>query len=154
LPALRGVDRTWVNRRLRPRRWDIIVYRFPEDRSVNYAHRLIGLPGERIELRDGRVTINGQVIEKPSHLWYLNYCNSPSPGESGWGGEGNPITLGADEYYVLGDFSARSRDSRVWERGAPGHPPYAVPASDVVGVVTQIYWPPERWRVFERVGGD
>ena len=46
---------------------------------------------------------------------------------------------------MLGDFSA-GMDSRSG-RGAPGHPPYAVPESYLIGVVTHIYWPPSRWRV-------
>ena len=72
-------------------------------------------------------------------------------GPVGWGCEDNAVVLGLDEYFVLGDFSARSKDSRLWQDGAPGHLPYAVPSDHIIGVVTQIYWPPERWRVFERV---
>jgi hypothetical protein len=55
--------------------------------------------------------------------------------------------LGEDEYFVLGDFSAMSKDSRLWGEGAPGHHPFAVPESHLRGVVTHIYWPPDRWRI-------
>ena len=58
-----------------------------------------------------------------------------------------PAKLGDDEYFVLGDFSPQAKDSRLWREGAPGHTPYAVPASHIRGVVTHIYWPPKRWRI-------
>lgn len=64
-----------------------------------------------------------------------------------WGSEAKPAKLGPDEYFVLGDFSAKAKDSRLWEKGTPGHPPYAVPVSHIIGVVTHIYWPPDRCRV-------
>jgi hypothetical protein len=63
------------------------------------------------------------------------------------GTKDRPAVLADDEYFVLGDFSAQSSDSRWWYEGAPGHNPYAVPRSHVRGVVTHIYWPPQRWRV-------
>jgi hypothetical protein len=49
---------------------------------------------------------------------------------------------------VLGDFVAQSSDSRFWETGAHGHPPYAVPAENISGVVIHIYWPISRWASF------
>jgi len=57
----------------------------------------------------------------------------------------HPATLATDEYFVLGDFSENSEDSRFWTRGAPNHHPYAVPESYVEGVATHIIWPPDRW---------
>ena len=64
-----------------------------------------------------------------------------------WRAPDRPAKLGADEYFVLGDFSQQAADSRLWETGAPGHPTYAVPQSYLIGVVTHIYWPPSRWRI-------
>ncbi|MEX0793250.1 MAG: S26 family signal peptidase, partial [Pirellulaceae bacterium] len=60
----------------------------------------------------------------------------------------SPAELGPDEYFMLGDFSCQSLDSRSWERGAEGHPSYAVPESHLIGVVTHTYWPVNRWRSF------
>ncbi len=140
-------DRIIVNKFLSPRRWDVISFRFPEDPTTVYCHRLVGLPGETVTIRDGAVWIDGQKQTPPAScqgVEYLDQLGSYAPPL--WGSEARPAKLGPDEYFVLGDFSARSRDSRLWEKGAPGHPPYAVPASYIVGVVTHIYWPPERCR--------
>jgi signal peptidase I len=130
---------------LEPRRWDLIVFRNPEDGSTVYVKRLVGLPGEEVAIRDGDVWIDGARAEKPKEIAGLVYAADVfSNGATEWG----PVTLRADEFFVLGDFSMRAKDSRLWIRGAPGHPPYAVPQSYLVGVVTHIYWPPSRWRVF------
>lgn len=146
--AIDPPDRFLVDRLSAPRRWDVVVFRYPEDPSVQYAKRLVGLPGEAVSIKDGAVWIDGRRQRPPPPIERLVYV--PEPGvdparppedlpERSW-------TLGPDEYFVLGDFSLRSKDSRAWSRGAPGHPPFAVPRSHIAGVVTYIYWPPARWR--------
>jgi signal peptidase I len=137
-------DRIIALKPLAPRRWDLIVFRFPEEPSVIYVKRLIGLPGEEVAIRDGEVWINGQLERKPAEIAGLRYSGTPDGPRTEWG----PVTLGDDEYFVLGDFSRRAADARSWQIGAAGHPPYAVPESHLVGVVTHIYWPPSRWRIF------
>jgi signal peptidase I len=138
-------DRLVAAKFLRPRRWDLIVYRSPEEPSVQYVSRLVGLPGDEVAIRDGAVWIDGTVAQKPPEISALVYVAHPAAAEKTvWG----PVKLGRDEYVVLSDFSRRAKDSRFWETGAPGHPPYAVPQSYVSGVVTHIYWPPSRWRIF------
>ena len=142
---LYGGDRVLVCKVLKPRRWDLIVFRYPDDPSVPYVKRLVGLPGETLSIHDGGVWVQDKELQKPANLSGLTYVANPfRPQENIWG----PVTLAADESFVLGDFSARSKDSRLWEVGAPGHPPYAVPDTHLIGVVTHIYWPPSRWRVF------
>jgi signal peptidase I len=146
-----GGDRILVNKLLKPRRWDIIVFRFPGNPSQNYTKRLVGLPGEMLFIRDGAVWINGVRLEPPPEYAHLEYLTTiPAPGMvlPSWADESNPAKLGPDEFFVLGDFSINSADSRIWERGAPGHPHYAVPESHIIGVVTHIYWPISRWRTF------
>jgi signal peptidase I len=138
-------DRLISSKFLYPRRWDLIVYRNPEDPSTQYVHRLVGLPGERVAIEDGDVWINGVRATRPAGLSGLVYVASPiREEETTWG----PVSLDRGEYLVLGDFSRRAKDSRVCQTGAPGHPAYAVPASHIVGVVTHTYWPPSRWRIF------
>jgi signal peptidase I len=138
-------DRILVVKFLRPRRWDIVVFEFPGDPSVNYVKRLVGMPGEEISIRNGDVWINGETLPRPEDISQLVYESDPIMStDDRWG----PVTLADDEFFVLGDFSKKSYDSRLWNEGAPGHAPYAVPQSHMLGVVTHIYWPPSRWRIF------
>ncbi len=142
-------DRLVVNKLLCPKRWDIIVFRWPENAEINYCFRLIGLPGETVVIRNGSVWINGEKKTPPDCCKGIEYLDHIERWSGAlWGSEAQPARLGPDEYFVLGDFSSRSKDSRLWQQGAPGHPPYAVPSSHIIGVATHIYWPPERWRIF------
>jgi signal peptidase I len=144
-----GGDQILTSKLLKPRRWDLLVFRYPGDPSVNYAMRLVGLPGERLAIREGAVWINGAKVDPPASIRGIQYSATVTSHGRDISGPGSlPLTLGADEYYVLGDFVDESFDSRLWEKGAPGHPPYAVPESYIVGVVINIYWPPSRWKSF------
>jgi len=144
-----GRDRFVVVKFFRPRRWDLVVFRFPEDPSILYVKRLVGLPGEEITIKDGRVWADGEMLTPPDSLRGINYLSEiPHAHMELWGSPDHPAQLGDDEYFVLGDFPPRTKDSRLWDRGAPGHNPFAVPESYMCGVVTHIYWPPERWRTF------
>ena len=142
-----GADRVIVAKFLSPRRWDLVVFRYPEDPAVSYVMRLVGFPGEKIEVKDGKVWANGKMLTVPTSIRGINYVSELGgwPGEL-WGSPDRPAKLGDNEYFVLGDFSPRARDSRLWTEGAAGHPPFAVPESHLIGVVTHIYWPPSRWR--------
>ncbi len=146
-------DRLVVSKLIHPQRWDVIVFRYPENPEINYCFRLAGLPGETVVIRDGAVWINGEKQVLPDSYKGIEYLARLDDGVLGvptlWGSEDKPASLGPDEYFVLGDFSARAKDSRLWQQGAPGHPPYTVPGDYIVGVVTHIYWPPSRWRVFQ-----
>ena len=62
-PILQG-DRMLVDKISQPRRWDVFVFRFPKDRRVNYVKRLVGLPGETMEIADGGIFINGQRLKR------------------------------------------------------------------------------------------
>ena len=80
-----------------PRRGDIVAVRIA-GRSLVYVKRLIGLPGEEFELREGVLRVNGEPIEEP-------YVTKRVPWNIG------PVTLGADQYFVVGD----NRSMRVDE---------------------------------------
>jgi signal peptidase I len=141
-----GGDRIVVNKLLTPKRWDLIVFRFPGDPTQYYVKRLVGLPGEKLEIHDGAVWINGEKVDPPESIRGIRYSPTIESNGRVHSGPGSvPIELGQDEYFVLGDFGDQSADSRLWELGAPGYPPYAVPESHIVGVAINIYWPPSRW---------
>ena len=142
-------DRILICKLITPRRWDLIVFRYPGDPSVNYVKRLVGLPGERLAIRDGAVWINDEKMDPPASIAGIRYSPTiEAHGQVYLGPGSDPVELGPDEYFVLGDFVEQSADSRFWERGAPGYPPYAVPESHLVGVVINIYWPIDRWTSF------
>lgn len=140
-------DRVIVSKYVSPRRWDIVAFRVPDEPSVIYIKRLIGVPGETIVIRGGKVYANGVALKPPAELREIRFTEVlDNPDIQVYGSPDHPAMLGEDEYYVLGEFTDRSRDSRLWTTGADGHPPYAVPGENILGVVTQIYWPPERWK--------
>jgi signal peptidase I len=92
-----------------PQRGDIVILRDPEDSSQDFIKRVIGLPGERILIRGGHIYINGRMLVEP----YL-HLSSPWVTQANWPDNGNAVTLGPDEYFVMGDNRNNSSDSRVF----------------------------------------
>lgn len=142
-----GADRFLVWKFLEPQRWDLVTFRTPWNPEQKFVKRLVGLPGETVYVHDGAVWVNGERLEPPAALADLRYASDETAHAEN-GTKDNPAVLGDDEYFVLGDFSAQSMDSRAWREGAPGHNRYAVPQSHLVGVVTHLYWPPKRFQIF------
>ena len=109
----------------RPARGDLLLFRFPEDRSRVFIKRCIGLPGETVEIRDKQVFIDGRLIDEP----YVHFLNLMAPRES-WG----PALVPPNSYFVLGDGRDTSRDSRHWgfldQRDLLGRPAVLYWASD------------------------
>ena len=86
-----------------PKRYEIIVFPYAYKENTYYIKRIIGLPGETIQVIDGQVYINGEVLADEHYGKEVML----DPGIAG-----EPITLGADEYFVLGDNRNHSSDSR------------------------------------------
>ncbi len=84
-------------------RGDVVALRYPKDESKSFVQRIIGLPGERIEMREGRVVINDKPIEEP-------YVVESNRSKDSWG----PMTVAAGQYFVMGDNRRNSLDSRTW----------------------------------------
>jgi signal peptidase I len=150
LPKVRaGGDRILVCKLLAPKRWDVAVFHYPAEPSFKYVQRIVGMPGEKLEIREGAVWIDGKKLDPPESIRGIHYSPTIESHGRTYSGPGSvPVELGPDEYFTLGDFADASSDSRLWENGAPGHPSYAVPESNIVGVVINIYWPPGRWTSF------
>ena len=112
-PVLQNGDVVLVNRIVynasRPKRGDIIVFK-PKgnENSHYYIKRIIGLPGETVQIVDGYIYINGKQLDE-------HYGNEIIE-EAGMAAE--PVTLGEDEYFVMGDNRNNSQDSRVSDVGA------------------------------------
>src|SRR3989338_252658 len=115
----------------KPQRGDVIVFIYPVDPSRDFIKRLIGLGGETIEIKNGDIYVNGDVINDPliKNTFYYNR------GE--YGKEDDSITVPEGHYFVLGDNSGSSSDGRYWG---------FVPEGSVVGRAELIYWPFGRMR--------
>jgi signal peptidase I len=139
-PKVITADRFICNKLMTPRRWDAVVFRSLENPSEKQVKRIVGLPGEKIVLKEGSVWVNGNRLTPPNDIVTL-YHDAEFEGRAfDWGCPEEPAQLGEDEFYLLGDFTGLSRDSRLWRRG--------IPLSNIEGLVTLIYWPPSRWRIF------
>ena len=110
-----------------PRRGDVIVFHAPT-KPVDFVKRVVGLPGEKLEISDGSVYIDGERLDEP-YLARVNLADSmgciPKL-------ERHDCTLQNDQYFVLGDNRGSSNDSRDWG-------PISVEA--IVGKVWFVYWP-------------
>jgi signal peptidase I len=129
-------------------RGDLVVFHYPVDSSLHLVKRVIGLPGDRIHLRDGRVYINGQALREPYAIFRPSAPDSyrddfprlvsADPGvDSRWWIEmhslvvNGELTVPADNYFVLGDNRNDSEDSRYWG---------FVPRAAIVGKPFLIYF--------------
>lgn len=108
IPVVQPGDRLIVNRLAYlfddPKRGDIVMFAFPDDESDNYLKRIIGLPGEKLEIKDGLVYINDS--DKPLDEPYLN---DPPNGNYG------PYNIPEGCYFMLGDNRDISKDAREWK---------------------------------------
>ncbi len=130
------------------RRGDIVIFRYPVDPSMHLVKRVVGLPGDRIRLHEGRVYVNGNALVEP----YAMYTPAPEdsyrdefprmdradPGvDARWWAEmrsrvaDGELTVPADSYFVLGDNRNDSEDSRYWG---------FVPRENIVGKPVLIYF--------------
>ncbi len=119
------------------RRGDVVVFKFPEEPERDFIKRVIGLPGETVELRNKRVFIDGTPLDEP-YVFYLQ-----PPGEMGGLSDLDvrvrygPVTVPADSYFMMGDNRDNSQDSRYWG---------FLPRSYVKGKALMIYWSYEAGR--------
>lgn len=130
-PTLQDGEYVLVNRlafkRSLPQRGDIIVFKAPMS-DQDLIKRVIGLPGDHIQIYGGQVIVNGQALNEP----YI----AAAPAYNGeW-------DVPADKLFVLGDNRNDSSDSHAWG---------LLPIENVIGKAILIYWPPPEWNVIQHV---
>jgi len=121
-------------------RGDVLVFKYPQDPERDFIKRVIGLPGETLELREKRVYINGRPLDEP----YVHFLEPP--GEASPEHESTafdlrerygPVTIPAGNYFMMGDNRDNSEDSRYWG---------FMPRSYVKGKALLVYWSYESGR--------
>jgi signal peptidase I len=139
-PTVRPGDRFVVNKLVPIRRWDVVAFYAPE--GAIYLKRAVGIPGDTLQIRGEQLFINGQLTPPPPGIGpYLD--EEPFTGMPILNAGREPIKLGADEYFFLGDNVKNSFDSRFF-RSVEGRTRGAIPHARIVGRATSIYWPPAR----------
>ena len=118
----------------KPRRGDVIVFIYPGDRAKDFIKRLIGLPGDVVEIKEGKIYINDEEVTdaRIRNVYYYN--------RGDYGAVGQPIRVPEGKYFVLGDNSGSSHDSRYWG---------FVDEKDVVGKAEFLFWPLNRIRMIQ-----
>ena len=138
-PYVSGAERTLLPMK-EIARGDVLVFKYPEDPERDFIKRVIGLPGEQIEVRHKRVYVNGHLLDEP----YAHYLEEPPPApeqiENGSDQQGvsgdrrenyGPVTVPPKHYFVMGDNRDNSQDSRYWG---------FLPRDYVKGRALVIYW--------------
>jgi signal peptidase I len=121
-PTLNNGDRVLINKRVGElKRGDIVIFLFPKDRSKSYIKRIIGLPGEKVEIEDGKVIINGKRLDEP-YIGPQFFSHDSLP---------EPVMIPADNFFVIGDNRNYSSDSRSWG---------TVPRNLIYGKFWYRYW--------------
>ncbi|MCL1984962.1 MAG: signal peptidase I [Betaproteobacteria bacterium] len=130
--AVRGLD---------PERGDIVVFKYPNNRDIDFIKRIIGIPGDVIEIRNKQLIRNGQPVSE-SYIKHSQPTFMVSVRDNF-----GPVTVPKDQYFVMGDNRDDSQDSRFWG---------FVDRSDLHGKAWRIYWSSEgignvRWDRFGKL---
>ena len=124
-PLLADQERIFINKFVyhleHIERGDVVVFWYPLDRTKSFIKRVVGLPGDRVQIQQGRVYINGEVLPEP-------YVPTAFADRSTVG----PLSVPADQYFVMGDHRISSNDSRIFG---------TVPAEFIYGKAVFAYWP-------------
>lgn len=126
-----------------PKRGDVLVFKYPEDRSKDFIKRLIGVPGDEIMVRDKRVYVNGTLYQNPHEVHKdPQILQRELTQRDNFG----PVRVPVNSYFMMGDNRDNSYDSRFWG---------FVPKADLVGLAVIKYWSwdQDRWLPrWQRIG--
>lgn len=104
-----------------PERGDIVIFKFPDNEKILYIKRVIGMPGETVEIHNGEVTIDGEILSEP-------YLTTTTEGDFG------PYIVPEGHYFMMGDNRNNSADSRYWNNTY-------LSRDKIVGKAVLRYWP-------------
>ena len=110
-----------------PARGEVIIFQFPRDESRDFVKRVIGMPGDTVEIKQGRVFVNGEPLNEP----YITLSDNGSMA---------PVRVSQEAYFVMGDNRPASNDSRDWG---------SVPKEKVIGRAWVSFWPLNRWHALQ-----
>jgi signal peptidase I len=110
-----------------PKSGEVIVFHYPGDTTRDFVKRVIGVPGDRVEIRRGTVYVNGRPLDEP----YITVQDTSDMRQ---------LVLKEKEYFVLGDNRRGSNDSRSWG---------PVPEEHILGKVWIVYWPLANWTLLK-----
>ncbi len=113
-----------------PQRGDVIVFRHPQN-DLNLIKRVVGLPGDDVEIRDRQVFVNGVPLNEP-------YIEAPPAYNGFW-------KVPENEFFVLGDNRNNSSDSHSWS---------FLPKENILGKAEVVYWPPQDWQLVPHFAHD
>ena len=113
---------------------DVVIFHYPRDPEQEYVKRVIGLPGDKVELKDGNIHINGKIVVDPkiASNYYYN--------QGKYGARGKKVIVPEGKYFFLGDNSISSKDGREWG---------FADAKDIIGKAVLTWWPPKRITMLE-----
>jgi signal peptidase I len=111
------------------KRGDVIVFRAPIDRDKDFIKRIIGVPGDTVSLEDGRIILNGELLDESAYLSDIVQTIGGS-----FLAESEVVTVPPGQYFVVGDNRPASSDSREWG---------FLKKEDIIGKSFFVYWPPQ-----------
>lgn len=132
-PRLTDQERVFINKFIYKlesvARGDVVVFRYPKDLSKSFIKRVVGVPGDRVEMRAGELFVNGRAIPEP-------YLAAEFRGADSFA----PLLVPRGEFFVLGDHRNSSNDSRTWG---------TVPQKYIYGKAQLVYWPVGKWGLLD-----
>ncbi|GHO93155.1 signal peptidase I [Reticulibacter mediterranei] len=110
-----------------PQRGDVIVFHLPTNTNIDYIRRIIGLPGDTVQIDGTQIKVNNTVLREP----YVSASATPIV---------NTWKVPPDQYFVLGDNRPSSEDSRYWG---------PIPKTYIVGKAIFVYWPTDKLKIID-----
>jgi len=144
---LYGIRIPWSGKRVlpirEPRRGDVVIFKYPPDPSQDFIKRVVGVPGDVIEIRDKKVYVNSVLYTEPKEI---HKDSNILPASAGPRDQFGPVTVPEGSYFMMGDNRDQSYDSRYWG---------VVKKEDILGIAMVKYWSwvPGTWKVrWENLG--